>query len=573
MAQTITVSLGERSYPIHIGENLLHLIPEMLQKSGIRGSIGVITDTHVAELYLQQTISFLKEAAFPCVTHILPAGEESKQLSRIEEICGTFLEGRLDRASAVVALGGGVVGDIAGFAAACFMRGIPFIQVPTTIVAQVDSSVGGKTAVNHALGKNTIGCFHQPCGVVIDMTVLKTLPPRELRAGCAEIIKHGVILDAGLFNYMEKEAASVLAYDLKALFYPVARSCEIKSAVVAEDEKEHGIRALLNFGHTFGHALAACVPTLSHGQAIAKGMVMAAAYSVTKGLLPAEDLQRLSGLLNSCGLDTALPCPEREIIPYMLHDKKKRNRDLKLVLLGDIGKYELVSEPVEKWLNRSRNPGVSLGKNINKNVAYWIDAAPWIELRLDMMEDLSPVGMVALRMQCMGKEKKLLLTYPVAAGRQDIPDILSEMISWGPGWVDIPLDAGADYQRQLTELARENGVQVIHSAHFWKDPTVEGVDEGLLDTLAEKAFSSGADFLKIAVYSDTPQQSDILLSWCDKQNECVETAFRITVMIMGGDALRARKHALLNGYPFVYAAPAYNETTAPGQPSFQELAG
>lgn len=356
MAQTITVSLGERSYPIHIGENLLHLIPEMLQKSGIRGSIGVITDAHVAELYLQQTVSFLKEAAFPCVTHILPAGEESKQLSRIEEICGTFLEGRLDRASAVVALGGGVVGDIAGFAAACFMRGIPFIQVPTTIVAQVDSSVGGKTAVNHALGKNTIGCFHQPCGVVIDMTVLKTLPPRELRAGCAEIIKHGVILDAGLFNYMEKEAASVLACDLKALFYPVARSCEIKSAVVAEDEKEHGIRALLNFGHTFGHALetASNYSTFLHGEAVALGMCAAAELGRLLGTASPDFCCRLRACCQAYGLPVVWSeLPVREALQAMKKDKKARAGTLKFIVPCDFGTVEQRTDITEELAGKA----------------------------------------------------------------------------------------------------------------------------------------------------------------------------------------------------------------------------
>lgn len=528
-------------------------------------------------LYDRNVQDWMQQAVDPGWKTIpLDGGEELKQWEHVARIIQKLMDLQVDRSWFLIGMGGGTVCDFVGFVGSVYMRGIPFGLVPTSLLAQVDAALGGKNGIHFGPYKNIVGTTVLPGWVFCNPIVLKTLPPEEFSCGLAECIKHGAIASGPYFRFIEEEIAPYPDYkdlSLKVLEKLISWSQEIKMQIVREDLYEKGVRRALNFGHTFGHALAACVPTLSHGQAIAKGMVMAAAYSVTKGLLPAEDLQRLSGLLNSCGLDTALPCPEREIIPYMLHDKKKRNRDLKLVLLGDIGKYELVSEPVEKWLNRSRNPGVSLGKNINKNVAYWIDAAPWIELRLDMMEDLSPVGMVALRMQCMGKEKKLLLTYPVAAGRQDIPDILSEMISWGPGWVDIPLDAGADYQRQLTELARENGVQVIHSAHFWKDPTVEGVDEGLLDTLAEKAFSSGADFLKIAVYSDTPQQSDILLSWCDKQNECVETAFRITVMIMGGDALRARKHALLNGYPFVYAAPADNETTAPGQPSFQELAG
>ncbi|MCK5862039.1 MAG: iron-containing alcohol dehydrogenase, partial [Candidatus Hydrogenedentes bacterium] len=191
MAQKIHVPLGERCYDIHIGRDILPLVGEELQQAGIKGVIGLVTDMNVAPLYADRVRTIIEQAGYRCVLHVMPAGESSKQLTRIEEICGAMLSGGLDRASALVALGGGVVGDVAGFAAACFMRGIPYMQVPTTVVAQVDSSVGGKTAVDHALGKNSIGAFHQPLGVIIDMKLLHSLPERELRAGCAEIIKHG----------------------------------------------------------------------------------------------------------------------------------------------------------------------------------------------------------------------------------------------------------------------------------------------------------------------------------------------------------------------------------------------
>ncbi|NLN93943.1 MAG: 3-dehydroquinate synthase [Candidatus Hydrogenedens sp.] len=356
MNQTVTVPLRERSYPIHIGQQLFHLVPEALQQASIRGTIGVITDTNVAELYLPRLLTSLEGAGFTCVSHILPAGEESKRLARIEEICGCFLEGRLDRASAIVALGGGVVGDIAGFAAACFMRGIPFIQVPTTIVAQVDSSVGGKTAVNHPAGKNTIGCFHQPRSVIIDMTVLNTLPPRELRAGCAEIIKHGVILDADLFAYMEREAEKILACDLKALEYPVARSCEIKSAIVAEDEQEHGIRALLNFGHTFGHA----IETVSryalflHGEAVALGMCAAAELGYLLGISDEAFARRLRNCCTAYGLPVVWPdLPVAEALQAMKKDKKARAGTLKFIVPRDFGQVDQRTDITEDMAGRA----------------------------------------------------------------------------------------------------------------------------------------------------------------------------------------------------------------------------
>lgn len=356
MFETVTVSLGDRSYPIYIGHDLFHLVPQALKENNIRGTIGVITDNNVAELYLSSLTASLTEAGFTSVTHVLPAGEESKRLVRIEEICGTFLEGRLDRASAIIALGGGVAGDIAGFAAACFMRGIPFIQVPTTIVAQVDSSVGGKTAVNHPAGKNTIGVFHQPRGVVIDMTVLKTLPHRELCAGCAEIIKHGVILDADLFNYMEEQAPAILACDLKALEYPVARSCEIKSAIVAEDEQEHGVRALLNFGHTFGHA----IETVSnyslflHGEAVALGMCAAAELGRLLGQVDLSFIERL----RKCCAAYSLPVfwselPVSEALEAMKKDKKARAGTLKFIVPRDFGDVEQRTDITEDLARRA----------------------------------------------------------------------------------------------------------------------------------------------------------------------------------------------------------------------------
>ncbi|MDP7639690.1 MAG: 3-dehydroquinate synthase, partial [Candidatus Hydrogenedentes bacterium] len=264
-------------------------MPELacaLQDMGQRGAVAIVTDSNVGPLYAGRTEALVREAGLEPVTCAIEAGEAGKRLAQIDYLCGEFLAGGLDRSSCVVALGGGVVGDVAGFAAASFMRGIPVVQVPTTIVAQVDSSVGGKTAVNHAAGKNIIGAFHQPSAVIMDTALLSTLPSRELKAGLAEAIKHGVIADEELFAYFETNADAILNKELPALELPIRRSCEIKTAVVAKDEREHGVRANLNYGHTFGHGIEAVTEysRFLHGEAVAMGMCAAAVLSLDLGL-------------------------------------------------------------------------------------------------------------------------------------------------------------------------------------------------------------------------------------------------------------------------------------------------
>lgn len=340
MTQTVTVPLGDRAYDIHIGRRNLHFVKEWLQLRGPRGAAGLITDSNVGPLYADRVRAQIEEAGWRCVVHTMPAGEANKRLDRIEEICGAMLEGGLDRGSVMVTLGGGVVGDVAGFAAACFMRGIPCLQVPTTVVAQVDSSVGGKTAVNHPLGKNTIGMFHQPVAVVIDMELLESLPVREVRAGCAEIIKHGVIADAALFAYMEANARNILDGDLDALLYPIARSCEIKAAVVTQDEHELGLRANLNYGHTFGHA----IETVSqynlflHGEAVSLGMCAAGALGGNLGLVDREFMERQRSCLAAYGLPVRWPeLPVSDALAAMKKDKKARSGKLKFIVPERMG--------------------------------------------------------------------------------------------------------------------------------------------------------------------------------------------------------------------------------------------
>ena len=338
--KTVTVALGERAYPISLGCDILHLLPEMLRKTGARGAIGIVTDTNVGPLYAGKIVSILEAEGRTAVIHTMPAGEPNKRMGTVEAICGTFLEAGLDRSSLILALGGGVVGDVAGYVAASFMRGIPFIQIPTTIVAQVDSSVGGKTGVNHPLGKNTIGAFHQPLGVLIDMALLQSLPDRELRAGLAEAIKHGIIADADLFAYMKANAAAILNKDQEALAVPVLRSCEIKAAVVAEDEKEHGARANLNYGHTFGHAIEAVTnyETFLHGEAIALGMIAAGALSKELGLVDDDFIAEQRAIFTAYGLPvTWSALPTDAVLHAMKKDKKVQAGTLKFIVADRIG--------------------------------------------------------------------------------------------------------------------------------------------------------------------------------------------------------------------------------------------
>jgi len=336
----LTVRLGTRSYPIYVGEDSLSNLPRVLSDLSAFGTVAIVTDKNVAPLYGDKIANLVQQADVSTHLCTLPAGEAYKRLEQIDYLCGEFLAGGLDRSSIVVALGGGVVGDIAGFAAASFMRGIRYIQIPTTIVAQVDSSVGGKTGVNHARAKNIIGAFHQPSAVIIDLTLLKTLPDRELRAGLAEVIKHGIIADAILFTYMEDQYETVRAGTLHILEYPIKRSCEIKSAIVSADEREFGLRANLNYGHTFGHGIEAAsdYKKFLHGEAISLGMVAAGSLARALGLVGDEFVDRQERCLASYGLPIRWPeIPVDRVLDAMRYDKKARAGSLKFVVADEIG--------------------------------------------------------------------------------------------------------------------------------------------------------------------------------------------------------------------------------------------
>jgi 3-dehydroquinate synthase len=339
--ESLSVALGSRAYPIHIGSGLISRA-ELYAPHLAGGSAAIVTDGVVAPLYLETVRLALRGARVAEI--VVPDGEQAKSWETLNRVFDALLEARCGRDTLIVALGGGVIGDLAGFAAAVYQRGVAFVQVPTTLLAQVDSSVGGKTAINHALGKNMIGAFHQPRAVISDVATLDTLPERELRAGLAEVIKHGLALDAAFVEWLEENVEALLARQREPLIHAVRRSCELKARIVAEDERESGARALLNFGHTFGHAIEAATgygPWL-HGEAVAAGMVMAAELSALMGHLRKIEVSRVRELLKRAGLPVKGPAvaPER-LLELMTLDKKAAKGRTRFVVLEAIGRAVL----------------------------------------------------------------------------------------------------------------------------------------------------------------------------------------------------------------------------------------
>jgi 3-dehydroquinate synthase len=342
--EQLRIELGERSYPILIGKGLLSDAKLLSQHISAR-NVLIVTNEVVAPLYL----STLKNAlADKRVTElVLPDGEHTKSLETLSKVFDALVGARLNRDAAVIALGGGVVGDLAGFAAACYQRGIDYIQIPTTLLSQVDSAVGGKTAVNHPGGKNLIGAFHQPRCVIADTDVLNTLPDRELRAGLAEVIKYGLVRDPAFFAWLEINATKILLRDPHALTYAIKRSCEIKAEVVGIDEREQGLRAILNLGHTFGHAIenALGYGEWLHGEAVAAGMVLAAEMSRRLGWLLGADYQRAVKLLDASGLPIKAPrIGAEKALELMGMDKKVLAGKLRLVLLQGLGNAVITAD-------------------------------------------------------------------------------------------------------------------------------------------------------------------------------------------------------------------------------------
>jgi 3-dehydroquinate synthase len=348
----LNVDLGERSYPISIGPALLN--DSALVARHVHGSkVAIVTNTTVAPLYLERIEAGLRDAGKQVMSVILPDGEEFKNWTSLMQIFDALLENKADRKTTLIALGGGVIGDLTGYAAASYMRGVDFIQVPTTLLSQVDSSVGGKTGINHPLGKNMIGAFYQPRAVIADTATLETLPARELSAGLAEVIKHGAIIDAAFFDWIEANIGKLVARDKGALAYAIARSCEIKSEVVRQDEREGGLRAILNFGHTFGHAIENGLGygEWLHGEAVGCGMVMAADLSQRMGLIDVESVERLRQLVAAAGLPVKAPDLGTERwLELMEVDKKNEGGAIKFILLNPLGAPKITNAPQELLL-------------------------------------------------------------------------------------------------------------------------------------------------------------------------------------------------------------------------------
>jgi 3-dehydroquinate synthase len=341
----VKVDLGERSYDIAIGSGIFSGIGEKLKRFHFSPNIAVVSNPTVFTLYGDQLIGSLEDAGYGYFSVIIPDGEEYKDYTWTYHILTEFLKKRLDRNSCVIALGGGVIGDITGFAASLYMRGIHFAQVPTTLLAQVDSSVGGKTGINHYLGKNMIGTFYQPRLVWVDVKTLSTLKKRDFLSGIAEVIKYGIIYDAGLFEYMEKKREQIMALDTAAMSHIIERSCSIKAEIVTQDERESGLRAILNFGHNIGHAIETetCYQQFTHGEAVGLGMCLETRMAELLGMLKTDRAERIIRLVSSYGLPATLPRGMKadKLLAHMKLDKKTVAGQMTFILPKKIGEVAI----------------------------------------------------------------------------------------------------------------------------------------------------------------------------------------------------------------------------------------
>ena len=345
---TLNVDLGDRAYPILIGQGLLASVADIVMERTRATSVALLTHPHLARRFAAPVLDGFARRSVRADTILVPPGERHKNLATMARIYDRMIEARLDRRSVLVTLGGGVLGDVGGFASATFLRGIPFVQIPTSLLAQVDASVGGKTGVDLPAGKNLVGAFHQPSAVIIDTDTLRTLPLRELKAGLAEIIKYGIIRDKGFFDFVEASAKPILALQKEPLSRAIFRSCEIKAEVVSADETEQGVRAILNFGHTIGHALEVVTGyrRYKHGEAVAIGMVSAALIGEEIGFTPTAVTTALVRTLHTAGLPFAFP---RDVSVGSIHeaalrDKKTVSGQLRFVLASAIGTVEIAKE-------------------------------------------------------------------------------------------------------------------------------------------------------------------------------------------------------------------------------------
>ncbi len=374
-ASCVPVALGDRSYVIVIQPGILKQIGHVLQDAGCSGRVGIVTNPAVNKLYGRVVHRALNEAGFSPFFIIVPDGEQAKTMKWLAKILDSLVMQRIERQDVILALGGGVTGDVAGFAASTYLRGIPFVQVPTTLVAQVDSSVGGKTGVNHPRGKNLIGAFYQPQIVVIDPGVLKTLPPRQWIAGLAEVIKYGMIADKPFFEYLENHVEGLRSQSNDVIPHVLKRCCEIKAEVVSGDERESGRRRILNYGHTLGHALEAWghYKKWIHGEAVGLGMVLEGSLAHYLGMCSKDVVERQDDLIKSVGLPSSMPKMKfLDIWQAMQHDKKVTKGDIHCVLpkgIGDVRVVPLVRESIRRWFSVQRSPSTRLTKAVRNSAS------------------------------------------------------------------------------------------------------------------------------------------------------------------------------------------------------------
>jgi 3-dehydroquinate synthase len=372
-ANRVPVALGDRSYEIMIQPGILSQIGHVLQEAGCSGRVGIVTNPVVNKLYGREVHRTLTQAGFSSFFMIVPDGEKAKTMKCLSKILDALVMQRVERQDVILALGGGVTGDVAGFAASSYLRGIPFVQVPTTLVAQVDSSVGGKTGVNHPQGKNLIGAFYQPRIVVIDPRVLKTLPPRQWIAGLAEVIKYGMIADKPFFEYLEHHVEGLRNQSDDVMPHVLRRCCEIKAEVVAGDERESDRRRILNYGHTVGHALEALghYKKWIHGEAVGLGMVQEASMAQYLGMCSKEIVDRQDDLIKSVGLPTSMPKMKfLDLWQAMQHDKKVIKGDIHCVLpkeIGDVRVVPLVRESIRRWFSVQRSASTTLTNTVQNS--------------------------------------------------------------------------------------------------------------------------------------------------------------------------------------------------------------
>lgn len=355
---TVTVDLKERSYPIHIGIHLLGQCGQLLEKAGLGPKVFIITNETVGKLFLPAVLGSLTGKNFSAHTITIQDGEKYKTQETVTSLYNELIEHRCERSSCIMALGGGIVGDVAGFAAATFLRGVPLVQVPTTLLAQTDSSVGGKTGINHPLGKNMIGAFYQPRLVVIDLAVLSSLPRREFVAGMAEVVKYGIIRDADFFSFLENNIDLLLNMEINSLVTIVKTCCEIKAAIVHQDETEKGLRSILNYGHTFAHALETVTgyQHYQHGEAVMMGMILAGKTALDMRLLAKGDFDRQNRLIVKLFLPKLhAKITAKKMIEAMRQDKKVKAGTIRLVLARQIGRVEMVSDVPEEAISNSIN--------------------------------------------------------------------------------------------------------------------------------------------------------------------------------------------------------------------------